>query len=226
MLLEMYDAGESVFNQTLYAYRLGDFKLIVGTVRDENYYFESTTDRINSSHPSVGSNLVEAVVELQDYLFGKGQSDTLNIVLVHVYLNDIMAVTDYFFPRTAQLPYAKLPAPEAAPADGSLQKRLYNIARDPCERVNLAADPQYAAVIADIEGRIAVITRNRPHILPMDQQLDISLGGAWHQTHVSGDCSASPNIPADQCRFTHSWVADVSVKNSCKCSLCCFCLLC
>lgn len=209
VLLEYYDSTESVFNQTLAAHRVGDYKLILGTVRDENYYFESTDNKVNSSHPSLGSHVIETIVDALDYFCGQGQSDTLNIVLVHMYMHDVVAMTDRFFPRVPQMDVRALPAPEHPPTDGSLQKRLYNVARDPCERVNLAADPQYASIIAEIEEQIAEISRHRPPTLPMDLQLDISGGGPWHKTHKKGDCSADPSISEARCLFTHSWVPDV-----------------
>jgi hypothetical protein len=214
LLIEMYGAEESVFNQSLSAYRLGDYKLIKGTVRDDNYYFESTTNRINSSHVSIGSQLIEGVIDWFDYLFGKGQSDTVNIIMVHMYLHDLVAFTDAVFPRSTR----RMQTMVGSTADHSggvgehenTDIRLYNIVRDPCERVNLAADPQYAPVIAAIEAEISDIAAHRPPMLPLDLQLDISLDAAWSKHHVPGDCSANPAIKAKHCRFTHSWVPDVS----------------
>jgi hypothetical protein len=200
VLLEMYSPEESVFNQSLSAYRLGDYKLIRGTVRDDNYYYESTTNRINSSHPSLGSVLVERLIDLCDAVFGKGQCDTINIVIVHVWMPDIIALTDRWLPSAAA---------QRAPHETS-DFRLYNIVRDPCEQTNLAGDPQYASIIAAIDQETANIAAHRRHVLPLDLQLDISLGGAWSKHHVSGDCSANRAIKPRHCRFTHSWVPDVS----------------
>jgi hypothetical protein len=200
VLLEMYSPEESVFNQSLSAYRLGDYKLIRGTVRDDNYYYESATNRINSSHPSLGSVLVERLIDLCDAVFGKGQCDTINIVIVHVWMPDIIALTDRWLPSAAA---QRIP-------DESSDFRLYNIVRDPCEQTNLAGDPQYASIIAAIDQETASIAAHRRHVLPLDLQLDISLGGAWSKHHVSGDCSDNPAIKPRHCRFTHSWVPDVS----------------
>ena len=206
-LVEMYYANESVFNQTLVAYRLGDYKLIQGTVRDLNYYYESSTKRVNSSHLSVGSYMVEAVVEWQDYLFGKGPSDTLNIVLLHLWMHDLVPLFDYLYP---------LKSPDAHPTiarEGGLHDttlRLYNIIHDPCEAFNLAEDPAYASTIAAIQKELDQVAAHRPALLPLDLQIDISHGSVWSKSHVPGDCSTNPDIKPEHCRFTHSWVADVS----------------
>jgi hypothetical protein len=207
LLVEMYSADESVFNQSLSAYRLGDFKLIKGTVRDDNYYFESTNNKINCSHVSIGSQLIETVIDLFDNVFGKGQSDTVNIIMVHMWLHDLITFTDALFPRSTQ--YLQTTAADTA-AHETTDLRLYNIAADPCEKVNLAGDLQYASVIAAIEKELSAIAANRPPSLPIDLQLDISLGAQWSKHHVGGDCSGNAAIKPSHCRFTHSWVADVS----------------
>jgi hypothetical protein len=208
LLVEMYAAEESVFNQSLAAYRLGDYKLIKGTVRDDNYYLESTNNKINCSHVSIGSQVIETVIDLFDTVFGKGQSDTVNIIMVHMWLHDLIVFTDALFPRSTQ--YLQTTAAADTAAHEATDLRLYNIAADPCEKVNLARDPQYASIIAAIEAELASITANRPPSLPIDLQIDISLGGQWSKHHVGGDCSSNPTIKPAHCRFTHSWVADVS----------------
>lgn len=207
VLLEMYFANESVFNQTLVAYRLGDYKLIQGSIRDTNYYYESSTNRINSSHPSIGSTIIETLVGLQDYLFGKGESDTINIMMVHMWMHDLITITDRFWP----LPAPALHHIKSAQVDRlTPQLKLYNIVEDPCELYNLAADPAHAATIAEIQKKMDEIAEHRPPMLPLDLQIDISHGNAWSKSRVGGDCSSNPNIRDGQCFFTHSWVADVS----------------
>ena len=205
-LVEMYFANESVFNQTLVSYRQGDFKLIEGSVRDVNYYYESSTNRINSSHLSLGSHLIESVVEWQDYLFGKGQSDTLNIMLVHVVMYDLIRIADYIYPLKSPVVH---PSVENEGGLHGSQLRLYNVVKDPCETINLADDPHYAPTIASIRAELAAIAARRPPLLPLDQQIDISRGSLFDKSHVPGNCSADPSIKPEHCRFTHSWVADV-----------------
>lgn len=215
LLLEMYDAEESVFNQSLSAFRLGDYKLIRGPVRDDNYYYESSTNKINCSHVSLGSMVIETIVDLNDFLFGKGQSDTLNIMMAHLWMPDLITLTDTWFPAPTAYINQRNGAigEEDAGHHEATDLRLYNIAMDPCERYNLAGDPQYAAIIAAIDQEVSAIAAHRPHVLPLDVQLDISLGGAWSKHHVSGDCDINPSIPKEHCRFTHSWVPDVSADD-------------
>jgi hypothetical protein len=208
-LVEMYTAEESTFNQTLMSYRLGAYKLIRGMVRDSNYYAESSGAFLNCSHPTYSSKLIELTIEAMDYLFGKGPSDTLNIMLGHMFLHDLLSITDH------------KPEPVLA---------LYNIDEDPCERNNLAADPALAGVVREIDAELERIIATRAHSLHMELQLDISLGHDWAKTHVPGDCSTNPNIKPEHCRFTHSWVPDVRrllFQVSFHCSaLFCFVLFC
>jgi hypothetical protein len=210
VLLEMYSDEESVFHESLSAYRLGDYKLIRGTVRDDNYYYESTNNRVNSSRVTMGSAVIERAVDLCDATLGKGPCDTLSLIMVHMWMPKFIAFFERLFPEGA-------PAVSAVNATNHGQHeatnlRLYNIARDPCERVNLAGDPQYASIIAAIDKETAKIAAHRRHVLPLDVQLDISLGGEWAKYHVAGDCSANPAIAPEHCRFTHSWVHDVSAS--------------
>lgn len=194
VLLEMYLSDESIFNQSLIAYRLGEYKLIRGTVRDDNYYYESYANRINSSSTTWGSYIMERALDTMDYIFGKGPADTLNIIMVHMFLHDLEKFID------------------GSPPKPSIQ--LYNIVEDPCERYNLANEPRYAAIIDEIDREIDKIAANRHPLLPMQLQLDISYGGgAWSSTHIDGDCSTNANIPPKYCKFTHSWVPDVSTKH-------------
>ena len=231
MLLELYTSEESVFNQSLSSYRLGDYKLIRGSVRDHNYYFESSSNKINSSHNSVGSYVIETIIDAQDYWFGKGQSDTLNIVLAHMWLHDLIVLTDWLFPySTAWLQTTNTTElfDEEVETDHSTTTgttattgssnnhhpseliQLFNIVEDPCEHHNLARDPKYASIISTIDQELQSIMEHRPPMLPLHLQLDISTGGQWSRSHVTGDCSGNLGIKPDECRFTHSWVADVS----------------
>ncbi|CAM9421039.1 unnamed protein product, partial [Ectocarpus fasciculatus] len=52
-LLEMYDAKDFIYNESLVSYLLGDMKLIEGVIRDPMYYYESERDCINSTDTSL-----------------------------------------------------------------------------------------------------------------------------------------------------------------------------
>ena len=207
-LVEMYFANESVFDQSLVSYRLGDYKLIQGSVRDSNYYYESSNNRVNSSHLSLGAYVAESIIEWQDYLFGKGPSDTLNIVVIHMLMFDWIAFADWLYPLRQNPPPHQN---SVAHSEHSTTLRLYNIIHDPCEAFNLAEDPAYASTIAAIQKELDQVAAHRPALLPLDLQIDISHGSVWSKSHVPGDCSTNPDIKPEHCRFTHSWVADVSL---------------
>lgn len=49
VLLEFYFKEDSLYRQDLFAYRVNDMKLIIGKIRDGNWYYPSSTDSINSS---------------------------------------------------------------------------------------------------------------------------------------------------------------------------------
>ena len=88
VLLEMWAAYDTPFNEQLEAYRLGDFKLINGSVRDPNYYWESTTGRfLNISRPLWSSYGFEILIKGMEAIFGAGPFDTLRILIAHKYVH-------------------------------------------------------------------------------------------------------------------------------------------
>jgi hypothetical protein len=84
LLLEMWAAGDTPFGETLEAYRLGDYKLINGTVRDSNYYGESSSGLfLNISRPLWITYTMETLIKWLEMVFGAGPFDTMRIVLTH-----------------------------------------------------------------------------------------------------------------------------------------------
>jgi arylsulfatase A-like enzyme len=187
VLYEMYYPEEFIFGEGLVAYRVGDFKLIKGIVRDTNYYYESSNSFLNYSNPNLLSKVVENLLQIGDTVFGNNKFDSMRITYTHVIMQTINA---------------------QAQRDGHEETlRLYNIREDPTESKNLYHEPWAKGVIAQIESRIAEYEKNR---LPAQKAHFIfHLRDSWPKTHVPGDCSMNHVIPARQCRFTHPWIREV-----------------
>ena len=84
LLLEMWATGDTPFGESLEAYRLGDYKLINGTVRDSNYYRESSSGRfLNISRPLWITYSMEVVIKCFEMFYGAGPFDTMRIILTH-----------------------------------------------------------------------------------------------------------------------------------------------
>ena len=84
LLLERWAAGDTPFGETLEAYRLGDYKLINGTVRDPNYYGESSSGLfLNISRPLWITYTMETLIKCIEMVFGAGPFDTMRIILTH-----------------------------------------------------------------------------------------------------------------------------------------------
>ena len=84
LLLEMWAAGDTPFGETLEAYRLVDYKLINGTVRDPNYYGESSSGFfLNISRPLWITYSMETLIKCFEIVFGAGPFDTMRIILTH-----------------------------------------------------------------------------------------------------------------------------------------------
>lgn len=185
MLLEMYFPEEFIFGEGQEAYRIDDWKLIKGIVRDENYYYESQADHMNFTTPTWFSQAGEKLVRVGDWIFGNNRFDLLRITMTHMFLQGTFTYEQK--------------------RDPTLQTRLFNLADDPNETKNLAHEPWAKAMIEQIEQRLAHYKQTRAKVQP--SHLIFSLD-EWSKTHVSGNCSMNPNISARQCRFTHPWIAD------------------
>ena len=66
-------------------YILGDYKLISGIVRDDNYYMESSTSGLflNTSTPRMVSYVMECVIRAAETFLGAGPFDTTRIIFTH-----------------------------------------------------------------------------------------------------------------------------------------------
>jgi hypothetical protein len=191
MLLEMYYPNEFVFNESLEAYRLGDYKLIKGIPRDINYYYESSGNYLNYSSPTFITRTIEYLLQLGDWYFGNNKFDGMKIYYTHILMQNQM---------TKSMKYA----------DKSESYRLYNIRKDPNESKNLWNESWVKPILEKIENRL---TFYRNHRQPSQKaHYFFHLRDTWPKTFVKGDCSMNPLIPVDQCHFTHPWLRDVSVS--------------
>jgi hypothetical protein len=191
MLLEMYYPSEFVFNESLEAYRYGDYKLIKGIPRDINYYFESSGNYLNYSSPTFATRVIEYMLQLGDWYFGNNRFDGTKIYYTHIMMQNLMTKS-------------------IKQADDSEMTRLYNIRKDPTESNNLWNESWAKPIIAKIENRLEFYRSTRQP--SQKAHYFLHLRDTWPKTFVQGDCSMNPSIPADQCHFTHPWLRDVSTS--------------
>lgn len=195
ILLEMYYPNEFIFSEGLVAYRIGDYKLIKGVLRDTNYYRESMHPyTLNISSQSWKVRVFEYFLHIGDRIFGLSNFDNLRITYTHAIMQGILAR-----PKIDET------------------SLLFNIRTDPTETTNLFNEPWAKPIIEQIEERIAHYERSRPP--PQKAHYMFHLWNTWAKTHVPGDCSMNPKIRPSDCRFTHPWIPEVSsstvLLNSC-----------
>ena len=58
VLLDLYTREDSHDGKSLVAYRKGDFKLISGSYKDPNWYYEPTEDHVNSSDTGIRPRII------------------------------------------------------------------------------------------------------------------------------------------------------------------------
>ncbi len=189
VLLEMYYPEEFLFKQGLVSYRIGDYKLIKGIVRDSNYYRESYLDHLNISGASLLTRFTENLNRLGDYIYGNNRFDGLRISITHAIMQDVMTHDQHIGKEETN--------------------RLYNIKTDPYESINLYFEPWAKPIIEKIESRLNHYNATRPK--PQKAYIQSHLVNNWPKTLVPGDCSMNLHLHSEECRFTHPWVADVSL---------------
>jgi arylsulfatase A-like enzyme len=193
MLLEMYYANESIYKQELVAYRMNDYKLIKGTIRDINYYEETTSSLfLNISSASWLTRFYELFHHfMETFFFDEAAYDHYRLRLTHGNMQRAMTI--------------------ARKQEGKEEFiRLYNIRDDPRETTNLVHENWTKPIITAIEERIEYYRLHRR--IPQSPWLQFPLLTTWAKTHVPGDCSMNrERIPDDRlCRFAHPWIPDVS----------------
>lgn len=185
-LLEMYDAENFLYNESLVAYVLGDLKLIDGVIRDPLYYYEADNDSINNTDTTLTTSLGQIEIRLGEAIFGSGPFDTSRVVITHSRIHARLSEIGQIDNR-----------------NGS-RLLLFNLSADPTESINIAS--QYPDIVEKIKFKIEAIRARRP--IQQKFWLQSHLVDDWPQTFVRGDCSMNPDIPADECHFTHPWVPD------------------
>jgi hypothetical protein len=188
ILLEMYYANESVFKQELVAYRIGDYKLVKGIVRDMNYYYESSGKLLNISNPTILGRIFE---------------------IYHHLVETFMWSETAYDPYRLRLTHGSLQTPLTRPQrDGKEEiHRLYNIKEDPTESKNLYHEEWTKPIINQIEKRIEHYRLTRR--TPLKPWMQFHLIDSWSKTFVKGNCSMNPEVPDHLCRFAHPWIDDV-----------------
>ena len=58
VLLDLYTSDDSHDGKSLVAYRKGDFKLISGSYKDPNWYYEPTEDHVKSSDTGLRPRII------------------------------------------------------------------------------------------------------------------------------------------------------------------------
>jgi hypothetical protein len=223
MLVEMYEAEDSVFQQDLFAYRMQDMKLIQGSsYRDEHYYYPSSSDSLNSSvytklaasryHDrlswkySLVTFLNERLIRYLSLALDVGRFDGLRIFMTHSLTQGYYATLPSLYFQNPLLINYTGPNRGTAASKTRLHKiYLFNLTADPYEEHNLAWD--YPELVATIQQRLHKI---RDHAPPQPKVwYQYHLTKEWVKTHVIGDCSMNPSIKdAKDCRFTHPWIDD------------------
>lgn len=205
ILLELYCADENMFNQDLFAYRVGDYKYIQGIVGDGNWYYPSSVDKINATsihhkwtfyHGVV--RLFEDLIRLGDYIYGEGAFDSTRMMLVHGVL---LQIDRRFRKKTPEISYSY----NNKSAIHSIF--LFNIREDPYEQNNIVE--LYPELVKDIQSKLYQFRDNRPKQQYYWEQL---IGEEMVNTFVSGDCSMNPQIPQEQCRFVHPWILNRQIR--------------
>jgi arylsulfatase A-like enzyme len=187
VLYEMYYPEEFIFGEGLVAYRIGDYKLVKGVVRDSDYYYESSNNFLNHTSSSWTTRYFENIFQIGELIWGPGPFDGIRISETHVIM------------QTLGTKKQRLGKEDT--------NRLYNIRDDPTESTNLYHQPGMETIIAQIEQRAEQYHNNsRP---PQKAHFMFHLIDSWSKTHIPGDCSMNPAIPKHQCRFTHPWIREV-----------------
>jgi arylsulfatase A-like enzyme len=197
ILYDMYYPEEFIFNEGLVAYRIGDYKLIDGIVRDSDYYFESSNNYLNHTSASWTTRSFEIMITIGEWIWGTAPFDPLRIAQTHSIL------------QTMQTYNQRMGKEET--------KRLYNIRDDPTESKNLFGQPEMKEIVATIDKRIEHYRQTR--LPPQKAHYFYHLTEVWPETFVAGDCSMNPTIKKDHCFFTHPWVPEVRKEMSFSISL-------
>ncbi len=192
MLLEMYYKEDMIFGEDLVAYRLGNYKLIRGVVRDDDYYSEALPgqDYIHKRMRSGLARTIEYFIRGLEIVCGIGQMDALRLTITHMFLHSVTEVGE------------------------SDTVRLFDILNDPLEERDLSHEDFAIPIVAAMNEKLLKIKAGRPTQQKVWMQFHMQ---AWKHTHVRGDCSMNTEIKQSDCFFTHPWIADVRAMAMIQC---------
>lgn len=184
VLLELRLSNYTIFEDDLFAYRWGKYKLIVGAQNEDgNHYLEPTGDSVSMKNKKILSYVHEQVIRFGEFLIGTTEFDSLRIVLTHHF----KTIIEHHIYRN------KIPS-----------ILLFNLDEDPYETVNIAE--QYPEIVNIIKSKVYdVVRRNKTPIQNPRLQYNLL---KWPNTFIKGDCSRDPKIPDNQCIFSAPWIDD------------------
>jgi hypothetical protein len=84
--------------------------------------------------------------------------------------------------------------------------QLFNIADDPEERVNVAAD--HLELVCELMRRVQAINAKRPQTQLERQKLRLPYR-ASRRMHATGNCSMNERVPSHHCYFKSPWLSKV-----------------
>eukprot|EP01126_Amoeba_proteus_P027132 TRINITY_DN2690_c0_g1_i2.p1 TRINITY_DN2690_c0_g1~~TRINITY_DN2690_c0_g1_i2.p1 ORF type:complete len:630 (-),score=132.95 TRINITY_DN2690_c0_g1_i2:126-2015(-) len=162
VLIDMFygSKGEAVFSDDTVGYRKGKYKIVLGTTRDPNWYYEPTSTTLNSTDTSNVVYWGERVIQFLEGLAGVGPFDSTRVAITHQILHSYYAATQ---------------------SSGNVM--LFDLEVDPEEKNNIAV--QFPEVVSDLKNDIDVIRKERP---PQQKYWMTIPPAQWANTLREGEC--------------------------------------
>jgi len=181
VLLDLYTATDSHDGGALVAYRKGDYKVIQGSYKDAHWYSEPKEDKVSTTDTGLLARVLENISRFLDWSLGEGPCDSIRMLFFNLWL------FNYY----------------ARERGGQENTLLFNIAKDPEEKRNLASE--FPGTVAELLNEVEVIKAGRPYT-PRYWLVSSN----WTDGFVEGECSGQDVLPAEFCRFTGPWLPDTA----------------
>jgi len=179
VLLDLYTERTSHDGKSLATYRKGDYKVISGSYKDSHWYSEPTMDWVATTDTGLLARLFEVMARMLDWLLGEGPCDSIRMLMFNIWL----------FNHYSQ--------------GNSAKTLLFNIAKDPEERRNLA--DEFPEIVTELLKEVEVIKQDIP-ASPRYWMVSYN----WTNGFVKGDCSGQSVLPGHYCHFTSHWLPDTA----------------